>query len=385
MIAPRSAAAVAVWMVLVAGLAEADSLGGIAANEKSYVVGASRVCAPLAVTGGEARGAAACRTADTAEVAALSTRLPSPQRGAKAEVVATAAGRTIRVATAAGVPLVAWNSGDTVTSIVDVWRSPTDRLIVVEYVVRRAGRELHDVIGFDVGVGRTLGADPPPSTEPPPRVAPPPVADDPGLARVVTAARKARGKTAVKGWGIVLTLAPDHPEALYRLAALDVAGKRTAQALDRLEALARAPAPDAIEWLVEARFDKAFGKLVGEPRFRTAVGLDRAGTDPYERIMGLGGEWEQALVPCDQPEIKLTLRRDRKVTIVLRSACQGMRDKITFRGTWAITGAGIELRLPKLDTGDDAAPCLLARDRDEDVLRCQVDADLGFEARPSRR
>lgn len=385
MIAPRRAAAVAASLVLGTGLAEADSLGGIAANEKSYVVGASRVCAPVPVTGGAATGAAACHSAKADEVAALSTRLPSAERGAKAAVTATAKGRTITVAAADGATLVTWTSADSISSIVDVWRSPTGRLIAVEFVARRAGRELHDVIGFDVGLGRPGATDPVPPVVTPPVVAPPPVASDPALARVVTAARKARGKTAFKGWGIVLTLAPDHPEALYRLAQLEVAARHADRALDRLEALARSPAPDAIEWLVEARFDKAFRKLVGEPRFRAAVGLDRASADPYERIMGLGGEWEQSLVPCDQPEIKLTLRRDRKVTIVLRSACQGMRDKITFRGTWAITGAGIELRLPKLDTGDDAAPCLLARDRDEDVLRCQVDADLGFEARPSRR
>ena len=45
----------------------------------------------------------------------------------------------------------------------------------------------------------------------------------------------------------------------------------------------------------------------------------------------------------------------------------------------------LTLQLPKPDTGDDQIPCRLAVDKDEDVLRCQVDEELAFEARPSRR
>jgi hypothetical protein len=101
--------------------------------------------------------------------------------------------------------------------------------------------------------------------------------------------------------------------------------------------------------------------------------------------MGLGGAWEQGLMPCDRPEIKLTLKRDRSLALVVRTACQGMRDKVSFRGTWAPTATGLELRLPALDGGHDAAPCRLARDGDEDALTCAVDADLTFTALPSRR
>ena len=64
---------------------------------------------------------------------------------------------------------------------------------------------------------------------------------------------------------------------------------------------------------------------------------------------------------------------------------RGSRDKVTYRGTWAATGDALTLQLPKPDTGDDQIPCRLAVDKDEDVLRCQVDEELAFEARPSRR
>lgn len=386
MIALGRAAAVAATLTLAAGVAEADSFGGIAANEKSYLVGASRVCAPVVVTAGAAAGSPACHAAPADEVARLSTRLPSAERGPKATLTATAKGRVLTVAGADGAAVATWTSADAISSVVDVWQSPTGRLIVVEFVVRRAGRELHDVVGLDRGLGRS---DPPttPPTQPPTQPPPtdPPAAVDPELARVVAAARKAKGKTALKGWLIVLTLAPDHPEALYRLAALDAAGKRTASALDRLEALARSKAPDAVEWLIDARFDKAFAKLVSEPRFRAAVGFDAPATSTYARLMGLGGEWEQPLAPCDRPELRLTLKRDRRFTLQLRTSCQGSRDKVTYRGTWVARGDALTLQLPKLDTGDDQFPCLLAVDGDEDVLRCQVDEELSFEARPSRR
>ena len=386
MIALGRAAAVAAILPLAAGVAEADSFGGIAANEKSYLVGASRVCTPIVVTAGAATGSPACHAAPADEVARLSTRLPSAERGPKAALTATAKGRVLTVTGADGAAVASWTSADTISRVVDVWQSPTGRLIVVEFVVRRAGRELHDVVGLDRGLGR---GEPPtqPPTQPPPTTPPtdPPPAVDPQLARVVAAARKAKGKTAVKGWNIVLSLAPDHPEALYRLAAIDAAAKRTAAAIAGLEALARSKAPDAIEWLVDARFDRAFAKLVGDARFRAAVGFDAPAASTYARLMGLGGEWEQPLAPCDRPELRLTLKRDRRFTLQLRTSCQGMRDKVTYRGTWTAAGDALTLQLPKPDTGDDQIPCLLAVDKDEDVLRCQVDEELAFEARPSRR
>jgi len=386
MIALGRAAAVAVTLTLAAGVAEADSFGGVAANEKSYLVGASRVCTPVVVTAGAASGSPACHAAPADEVARLSTRLPSAERGPKAALTASAKGRVLTVVGADGVAVASWTSADTISSVVDVWQSASGRLIIVEFVVRRAGRELHDVIGLDRGLGR---GEPPtqPPTQPPadPPTDPPPAAVDPQLARVVAAARKAKGKTALKGWLIVLSLAPDHPEALYRLAAIEVAGKRKDAALGRLEELARSKAPDAPEWLIDARFDKVFVKLVGEPRFRAAVGFDAPATSTYARLMGLGGEWEQPLAPCDRPEMRLTLKRDRRFTLQLRTTCQGSRDKVTYRGTWTARGDALTLQLPKPDTGDDQIPCLLAVDGDEDVLRCQVDEELAFEARPSRR
>jgi hypothetical protein len=403
MIAPLSRwAAVAVAVAATTAAARADSFGGIAANEKRYLVGAARICEPLTVTAGVARGLPSCAAAPADQVAALATRLPSAERGSKARLTATAKGRVVTVTAPGGAVVVTWQSPDPVASIVDLWLSPTERIIAVEYVVRRGGRELADVVAFDRGYRRGASPTDPPPTDPPPTdppptdpppTAPPPTDPpptdpnrvSPDLARVVAAARKAKGKTALKGWQIVLSIDADHPEAHYRLAALAATGKRAADAIAALERLAASKRPDAVEWLVEARFDRAFAKLVSDPRFRAAVRLDLPPATVYERLMGLGGAWEQGLMPCDRPEIKLTLKRDRSLALVVRTACQGMRDKVSFRGTWAPTATGLELRLPALDGGHDAAPCRLARDGDEDALTCAVDADLTFTALPSRR
>lgn len=374
---------IALILCVTAGVASADSFGGVAGNEKSYVVGRDKVCAPIAVTAVAARGMPACKTAATDEIAALSLKTPAPERGGGAELRATAKGRTLTVSRKDGSVALTWEAMDPIASVVDVWRSTYGRLVIVEYTVRRAGREVNEVVGFDLGVGgKTPAAEPPPTTTPPITDAPPPA--DPAVTRAADKARKTSGKAALAAWAKVLALDPGHPEAHYRVAAAHAA-RNAGEALAALDRLAASGRPEAAEWLIEARFDKSFLKLVANPRFRAVTGLDRAAATPYERLMGLGGEWEQALIPCDRPELKLALRRARTFRIDLATVCSGMREKLSWSGTWAQQGEAIELRLKKPGGGHDAAPCLLSRDGDEDVLTCHLDADLSFEARPARR
>lgn len=374
-------------LLLVAGPAAADSFGGVAGNEKSYVLGREKVCTPLAVSGGTARGVPACRAAATDELAALSLKSPAPERGGAAEVRATAKSRTLTVTRKDGTTIVTWNALDPIASVVDVWRSTYGRLVIVEYTVRRAGRETHEVVGFDLGVGGKEPSGPVapvPVTPPPVDVEPAPPAD-PKVTKLADKARKASGKAALAAWGKVLAVDPDHAEAHYRIAAVHAAGKTPAAALPSLQKLSASTRPDAAELLIEARFDKAFLKLVEDATFRATVGLDRAPATPYERLMGLGGQWEQSVIPCDRPEIKLQLRRTRTFRIDLSSVCSGSRERYAWTGTWAHDGTNLELRLKKPGGGHDAAPCTLAADGDEDVLTCHLDTDLSFEARPARR
>lgn len=397
-IRPWPSAVIAVAVLGLAGAAQADSFGGVAGNEKVYVVGRDKICAPVVVSGGKATGAPTCRTAPTEEIAGLSLKSPAPERGSSAEVKAAARGSTLTVSGKDGAALVAWTSFDPILSVVDVWRSTYGRLVMVEYTVRRGGRELHEVIGFDLGVGGkgpSTGPEPGGPTGPVSPVGPtgpvteppelPGAPADPAREKLAVKARKAKGKAAIAAWAKVLALDPDNAEAIYRTAAAHASTKQGPAALDELELLTRSPRGDAPEWLVEARGDKAFKAMLGEPRFRAAVGLDRKAGSVYERIMGLGGVWEQSLVPCEKPEIVVTFGRDRVARLTLRTACEGQREKGAYKGTWAVTKGTIELRLPKPGGGHDIAPCRLELVADEDQLTCQLDEDLELVARPVRR
>ena len=385
----RASVIVSVVLGLGASVAAADTFGGMSGNEKVYLSGRDKICQPLTVTAAAARGLPTCKAAATDEIAALSVKTPSPERGSKAELSAAAKGRTITVSDKGGAVVVAWDAPDPVASVVDVWRSTYGKIVVVEYTVRRAGREVHELIGFDLGAGGKGGAVTMP-TEPGPGTgtgtdAPAPVKTDPAVDKAAAKARKTSGKAALTAWQQVLGLDADHAEASYRLAVALAQTKRTDAAVAQLGKLAASTRPDAIEWLVEARFDKSFAKLLANPQFRTAVGLDRDAATPYERLMGFGGQWEQSLVPCDRPEIKLTFGRDRAFRLDFRSTCSGQREGFRLKGTWAMRGDTLELRLTNPDGGVDAAPCRFTRDANEDTLACQVDRDLTFEGRPVRR
>jgi hypothetical protein len=374
-------------LLLLSSVAAADTFGGISGNEKVYLDGPARVCQPLIVHDAAARGTPACKPAAADELAALSVKTPTAERGAHTEVVATAKGRMLTIADKNGAVVVAWEAPDPIGAVVDVWRSAYGKIVVVEYTVRRAGRESHSVVGFDLGTGGS-GGKPAPGAPTVTPTAPAPSAEvkkDPVVEKAAARARKTSGKAALAAWGKVLQLDPEHAEAAYRLAVAYVQSKRPADAVAQLEALARSTRPDAVEWRVAARFDKAFGRLIADPKFRVAVGFDHPGTTPYERLMGSGGQWEQALTPCDRPEMKLWFVRDRSFRLELKSTCQGQRDSYGLRGTWAQTATGVELHVAGRDGKTEVAPCQLTPDGDEDVLRCQVDDDLSFEGRPVRR
>src|SRR5206468_6772547 len=110
--------------------------------------------------------------------------------------------------------------------------------------------------------------------------------------------------------------------------------KHPADAIAALERLATSSKADAIEWRVEARFDKAFAGLRADPKFRAAVGLDHKASTPYERFMGFGGQWEQTGTSCDKPEVRLVAQRDRTVRLRIKTVCEGQVFDTPFKGTW---------------------------------------------------
>jgi len=375
-------------LVVTAGPVAADTFGGFSGVDRPYLVNSDKVCTPIMVTAGTAKGAPVCEKAGADIVAKLSIKDPIVQRGAKANFAATAASRTLTVTRKTGDTIVTWDATDPIGKVVEVYASQYDDRVAVAYTVRRMGKEVTDVVAFDLGRPSQATPVPDPTTvtpTPPIATAPP---EDPAVAKAVAAARKAAKGKALAAWKAVVTLDPTHSEAHYRLAVAKLGVKAKAEALAELTALAESTRPDAIEWLVEARFDPAFASLRGDPTFRTKVGLDRKGTTSYERLMGLGGQWEQTGTSCDKPEVRFTATRDRVVRIRVKSSCSGQVFDLPFKGVWRIEGTRVVLTFPtkgKQVSAADEAGCQFEAVGDEDSLRCKLDRDIDFVVLPTRR
>jgi hypothetical protein len=387
-----------------AGLAGGDTFSGFSGVDRPYLVNQDRVCAPIAVAGGAASGAPKCQKVAADAIARLSIKPPIVQSGATAAFAAQATGRTITVSRKTGGAIVAWDAPDPVVKIIDVYASQYEDRVAVAYNVRRAGREVTDVVAFDLGPGQPQVTDPAavdprkdpnhdpgkvpgdPTAVPGSTPAPP---EDPAVAKAVTAARGAPKAKALAAWQAVLAADPGHAEAAFRIAALDAAARRAADAIAALQALAGSTRADAIEWLVEARFDPAFAALRADPKFRAAVGLDRKAGTAYERLMGFGGQWEQNGTSCDRPEVRFAATRDRNFALRVKTTCEGSVYNSTFKGTWRFDGSNdhIVLQLPNQGkvTAADEAGCRFEPSGDEDALRCVLGRDIDFVVLPTRR
>ena len=377
-----------IGLLLLAAPAAADTFGGFSGVDKPYLVNQDKVCKPLKVEAGAATGQPVCEKAGADVVAKLSIKDPIPQRGAKAAFTATAQGRTLTVARASGDKVVTWSAIDPIGKIVDVYASQYEDRIAVAYNVRRMGKDTVDVVAFDLLKPGTTAT--PPQPDPNANnttTQPPATTEDPKVTKAVTDARKAAKGKALAAWQAVIALDAAHSEAMFRIAAIHAGAKQPADALAKLEALAKSTKPDAIEWLVEARFDPAFAGIRGDAKFRTAVGLDRKATSLYERLMGFGGQWEQNGTSCDKPEVKLVLKRDRNFTLRVKTRCQGMVDDTPFKGLWRIDGTKIVLAFPTRGkaTAADESDCAFEASADEDALRCSLGRDLDFVVLPARR
>ncbi|MDQ3334498.1 MAG: hypothetical protein M4D80_05010 [Myxococcota bacterium] len=382
----------AVWgLLLLPGLATADTFGGFSGVDRPYLVNADKICAPVKVEKGAAAGAPVCEKAAADIIAKLSFKEPVIQSGAKATFAATASGRTLTITRKqAGTPVLTWTAPDTI-KVVDLYADQYESRIAVTFTIRRAGNPVTDVVAFDLGQGAstTKPVDPNPTMNPPPSTNPTPAPPaDPKLTKALEAARKAKGAKAIAAWKAVLAIDADNSEAAFRIAQTQMAAKQQALALAMLEALAKSPKPDAIEWLIEARYDAAFAGLRADAKFRAAVGLDKKGTSNYERLMGFGGQWEQTGTPCDKPEIRFNVNRDRTFKLRVKTVCQGSVFDSPFKGTWRIDGTHIVLTLPnkgKAATVADEAGCEFQSVGDEDSLRCQIGRDIEFTVLPTRR
>jgi hypothetical protein len=377
--------------------AAADTFSGFSGVDRPYLVNQDKLCTPLKVEKGSAAGVPSCTKATADVIARMSIKAPIPQGGSKAVFAAAAAGRTITVTRKTGEQLFTWDAIDPITKIVDVYASQYEDRIAVAYNTRRMGKEVTDVVAFDLGQGQTAIRDPnakdpnakdpnakDPNANPTTNTAP----EDPAVTKAVAAARKApKGAKAAAAWQAVLTLDPAHGEALFSLAAAQLAQKASADAITTLTTLAASPKPDAIEWLIAARFDPAFASVRADPKFRTAVGLDRKPVSTYEKMMGFGGQWEQNGTSCEKPEVRFAALRDRTFKLRIKSNCEGMKGDMPFKGTWRVEGDKVVLSLPNAGkaTAADEVACVFDPVGDENALHCHIAKDLEFSVLPTRR
>lgn len=387
------------------GTAGADSFSGFSGVDRPYLVNQDRVCTPVVVANSTASGAPRCEKAAADVIAKLSIKPPIIQSGGKAAFAAQAAGRTITISRRTGGTVVTWDAPDPVVKIVELYASQYEDRVAVAYNVRRLGKEVTDVVAFDLGrlsqpaqPGQTQTKDPaqPPSdpttgpvadpTKDPAAAAPP--ALDPKLTKAVATARTAPKAKQLAAWKAVLALDAGHPEALFQTAVAEAAAKRPADAVRVLRELAAGSRDDAIEWLIEARFDPAFAAMRADPSFRSAVGLDRKPATVYERLLGFGGQWEQTGTSCDRPEVRFTAKRDRTFRLRVKTSCEGSIYDTPFKGTWRIEGVRIVLALPnqgKAASAADEAACVFEVAGDEDAMRCALGRDIDFVVLPTRR
>ncbi|CAN5834810.1 hypothetical protein BH11MYX3_BH11MYX3_42070 [soil metagenome] len=367
----------------------ADTFGGFSGVDRPYQVNSDRVCTPLVVTAGKAAGGPACEKAAADVLAKLRFKDPIPQKGVdKPTFAATASGRTLTVTRPAGEPVVTWDAPDPISKIVEVYTSQYDDRVAVTFATRRMGKDVTDVIAFDLGKPSQAAVpkDPNPTVTPP-TTTPAPV-EDPKVTKAVAAARKAAKGKALAAWKAVVALDGAHSEALYRVAVGQAVANKTADALATIGTLGASTRPDAIEFLIEARFDPAFARLRADPQFRSKVGLDKKGTSPYERLMGFGGQWEQTGTSCDTPEVRLTTTRDRVVRIRVKSRCGGQTYDLPFKGTWRSDGDRVIITFAtrgKQVTAADEAFCKFEVKDDEDSLHCDLGHDIDFIVLPTRR
>jgi len=380
-----------VAILALGGTAAADTFGGFSSIDAPYLVNQDRLCAPLEVVNGKATGMPKCEKAAADDIAKATIKPGVVQSGPKATYAASAAGSTLTI-TKEGSAVVTWKSPDPIGKVGDVLASPYEDRVAVTYTTRAMGKETASVIAFVLV--KTTGRDPSatPPTKPTTTTVAAPVAtpkEDPAVTKAVATARKADKKKALAAWQAVQALDADHSEARYQIAAFQAGAKHPADAIVALDQLAKSSRGDAIEWLVEARFDPVFAAMRADAKYRAAVGLDRPAATPYERLMGFGGQWEQTGTSCDTPEIRLIVKRDRSVKLNVKSSCNGQVYDIPFKGTWELEDADhITLIMPtkgQAASAKDEAPCVLKKHGEEDQLHCAVGKDLEFDVLPTRR
>jgi hypothetical protein len=393
----------AIPLLLLLGLptsAHAGLFGGFA-SDGSAKRGQTEVCPPVS----QSLEMLKCKKVKPADMARMRFVRGAQQRGGGADVVVDFQGTKLRVLAdraSGSKPLFVWDTGQPIARVGAVFLSKGKDVVAIEFATRFGGRtvddlaviRLHSSLKAKVGKAGTGSAAVAGGPGTPAKVD----EDSPAMSKALKAARKLAKRrkhpALVAEVKKVLAERADHPEALYLWARSALQNKKRSEALDKLRALHVSKHTEAPRWRVEARFDKAFKSLRADPAFRKSVGIDPDPAQPlsaYERLVGLGGKWEQEALACEQPRVNLTMKRNaaRRFDLVIRSNCQGIRETTRLDGSWRASGTSdLELHFPNVEGPEEKMQCALEICSDgsgEDCLRCQPEPDIEFLFRPVRR
>lgn len=386
-------------LLVLPGVAEAGLFGGFASDGR-YRRGSDQLCKPVSTK----LGAPSCQKKTLAQLSKLKLSKGEQQIGSSQRVSAKKRASKIQVLDAESAVLFTWDSGQILGDIGAVYLHKSGRWVAIEFATRFGGRQVEDLVVVQlstaVATGSSNSSAGSPATAPtkPVTHAKPIAQDPPAFAAAMKSAaqwaRRRKHARASEAYREALAQVPEHPEALYRLARSLMASNNKSEAVAVLARIRHSKHASAMQWRVEARFDLIFKSMRADSGFRKAVGIERGADDPpslYERLVALGGRWEQERMPCEQPQVNLDLRRDskRRFDLVIRSKCQGVRETTRLDGWWVTKGtSGLDLSFPNTDSADEDLSCrleLCSDDSGEDCLRCQLDQEIEFLLRVVRR
>ena len=127
----------------------------------------------------------------------------------------------------------------------------------------------------------------------------------------------------------------------------------------------------------------------GASVFQWLVALGK-GEAARARLVGHGGQWEQAALSCERPRVALALdAKDDTFELAIESRCRGQSHVANFAGRWAAERDDrLVLTFPEPEGPDETLACAIARCDDgsgEDCVTCSLAPDLSFELKSVRR
>lgn len=291
----------------------------------------------------------------------------------------------------AGQGVIRYRPRGEIAGVGAMYANDRQTLVAVEFTTTALGASQKHVIGFRVAPATPLTPSVGTGTgpgQPSKSTASSPDATAGPTAAALQKATRGNARKRIAAWAALVASYPACAECIYEWAS-ELAATKSTSAVPTLARLASLATPAAEEWLIAARFDARWKRLLPVPEFRNVTRLGQPATTVYARVMGLGGRWIFQGTPCESPTVELTLTQRRTFRLVVTSRCGGAPSVTTFQGTWREEEHGLGLVLPQAVAADggpsDKVPCAVRPVGDEPELACVLDADLEVRLLPVRR